>query len=353
MIRGRLMTAADLRHDGNIFNFLRVLLASLVIFSHGYVLTGNLDPSESALPFSVSRLAVLLFFTLSGFLVTNSLQLRGVRQFAVARGLRMLPGLWVMLVVSAIAVSVMFGPNAFGQIAGDTSVWRYIARNALLVGGNYSIDNVFAANPLPNVVNGSLWTIPREIQCYIALAIIGGTGLLGRRSLLLALFVAGIGFSLIVPVAALGPITALVPLAISFFAGVMLFLWRDKVWLSWPLAITALVLVALTPAGDLRALAAQLSLAYVALVLAMIVPAGLKRASARMSDYSFGIYIYAFPVQQAVIATGIGTTPASNMIAAFLLTLPLAALSWHLVEKPALALKGRAQAFRRKIPTAA
>jgi peptidoglycan/LPS O-acetylase OafA/YrhL len=73
------------------------------------------------------------------------------------------------------------------------------------------------------------------------------------------------------------------------------------------------------------------------------VPTAWKRFSKALPDYSFGIYIYGFPVQQAMIATGIGTNAASNMAATILCALPLAALSWHLVEKPALALMDRSQ----------
>lgn len=344
------MTAADVRHDGNIFNILRLVFASAVIFSHAYVLNGFPDPSEAALPFSISRFAVLLFFTLSGFLVTNSLQSRGVRQFGKARALRMLPGLWVMLLVTAAAATLGFGTLPVAALPGNASLWHYLARNGLLIGQHYSIDGVFAGNPLPFTVNGALWTIPREVQCYIVLALVGAIGLLSRRDVLLLLYLAGTAILMVLPNDVVPQLISLGPLLISFFAGVLLFLHRDRVFLSWPLAGLAIALVALVDAGAWRGLAAQLTAAYVALVIAILVPVALKRFSRRLPDYSFGIYIYGFPVQQAMIATGIGTTPGLNMVTTLLFVVPLAALSWHLVEKPALALKDRNRPPRPTAP---
>ncbi len=338
---GRSIEADDVRHNGNIFNILRLVFASAVIFSHAFVLNGFPDPSEAVLPFSISRLAVLLFFTLSGFLVSNSLQTRGVRQFAIARALRMLPGLWVMLLVTALVVCILFGALPLASLPGNASFWRYLGFNGLLIGRNYSIDGVFLANPIPALVNGALWTIPREVQCYVVLAIVGSVGLLQRRHFLLVAFLAGLVVHIVLPPDLVPALSALRPLAISFFAGVLLFVFREKVFLSWPLAMLVITLTAVTDAGPLRELAAQLSAAYVALVVAILVPTAWKRFSQSLPDYSFGIYIYGFPVQQAMIATGVGLTPGSNMLATLVCVVPLAALSWHFIEKPALALKPR------------
>ncbi len=105
-LASRPIGTADLRHDGNSFTALRWILASSVMISHGWDLTQNqrgLDPTVAILSFPISRLAVFLFFTLSGFLVIGSLVKRGVLAFLQARALRLLPGLWVMLLVVPIA----------------------------------------------------------------------------------------------------------------------------------------------------------------------------------------------------------------------------------------------------------
>jgi peptidoglycan/LPS O-acetylase OafA/YrhL len=192
---GRRFSDADLRHDANIFTLLRWLLASSVIFSHSFVLTGTgVDPSRALLPFPISRLAVLLFFSLSGFLVTGSLLKRGPREFAIARALRLLPGLWAMLFVTAALIALWF--------TGATKTpdfWLYVTRNAILLSNAFTIPHVFDANPLPNTVNGSLWTLRHEFRCYVGLAVVGALGLLSRRKLLLTLFVVAVGVHIVIP----------------------------------------------------------------------------------------------------------------------------------------------------------
>lgn len=335
----RTISAGDLRHDGNIFNIMRLVLASAVIWSHSYALLGkhDLDPSLELLPFPVSRLAVLLFFTLSGFLVVPGLLRRGSRSFAAARALRMLPGLWVMLIITSVIIFAAFStvpPQA------NPGWWSYIGRNLLVQGGGYFIDGAFAANPEPNVVNGSLWTISREVQCYVVLALLGSLGLLKNRRLILALWLAGIAVHMALPKDLVPFLTEPRWLAISFFAGVLISLWQDRLPISMPFAAALLIAAgALVPAGDVRALAVAIAAAYALITFGITAPAALKRLSARLPDYSYGIYIYAFPAQQIAIATDLGTTPAANMIVGFALCLPFAAASWYIIEKPALALK--------------
>lgn len=335
----RVITAADFRPDGNIFNVMRLVLASAVIWSHSFALFGvhDDDPSLDFLPFTISRLAVLLFFTLSGFLVVPGLIRRGARSFAVARALRMLPGLWVMLIVTSVVVLAVFTdvpPQA------NRGWWEYIGRNLLLQGGGYFIDGAFGGNFEPNLVNGSLWTISREVQCYIILAALGSLGLLRDRRVLLVLWVLGVAVHMLLPKDIIPFFTELRWLCVSFFAGVLMSMWNDQLPISAPLAAGLLLATsALLPNGDFRVLAVGLAGAYALITFGITAPAALKRLSGGMPDYSYGIYIYAFPAQQIAIAAGLGTTPYANMAMGFAIALPMAAASWHLIEKRALARK--------------
>ena len=317
------------------------------MFSHGWDLTQpqtGLDPSVAILTVPVSWLAVSLFFTLSGFLVTGSLAKRGVVEFAVARALRLLPGLWAMLVVVVVALWVLFGTTSFAAWLADPMTVRYVLRNGSLVGSEYFLRGIFDTLPVGGV-NGSLWTIPQEVHCYVVLALVGAVGLLARRHLVgLALAVFTV-LHLVVPIEIVPSLVEPRRLAFSFFLGVVAYLWRAELRLSWLLALigaVAGVAVAHAPVPVAVGQAAlQFGFGYLVLVAAFTVPGGLKTASARLPDYSYGIYIYAFPAQQLAMAFGYGTTPFTNIAGGLALTLPLAALSWHLIEKPALAFKPR------------
>lgn len=335
----------DLRTDGNIFTLLRWLLASTVMFSHGWDLTqsrAGLDPSVALLTMPVSRLAVFLFFSLSGFLVAGSLIKRGVAEFAWARALRMIPGLWVMLIVTTVGLGLAFSTLAPSEYFRDRSTWHYVLRNGLLLGGEYDLPGVFAGHPFP-VVNGSLWTIPQEVRCYIVLALLGAAGLMATRRWLLTGFVIAVAIHLVVPADIIPALENPRRLALSFFLGVLAYVCRDRLWLSWPVAILSAVLaltlahLAKGSAGGMASI--QIGLAYFVLVAAFRVPARMKRWSAAVPDYSYGIYIYAFPAQQTAIALTWAVTPIANILTGLAITLPVAALSWHLVEKPCLQAK--------------
>lgn len=337
------MVAADLRGDGNVFTIVRCVLALAVVFTHAWGLTASgHDPSLRVLPFPVSRLAVLLFFTLSGFLITGSFMRRGLGAFVAARLLRIGPGLWVMLVVTTLVLGAAFSTVAPAQFFTAANLGHYLVRNMLLIGsGSYELAGVFQSNPA-HEVNRSLWSIPLEVRCYIGVIVTGLIGLLTRRHL----FLAGLVALLAVDLTPIGRTLTIVPLALSFAAGMAMFLWRDRLYLSWPLALAAIAGGLVLPVGGVAQTVTQLAFAYAVVVAAILVPASWKRATARLPDYSYGIYIYAFPVQQAVVALGIGLTPATNIAWSVVVVFPLAALSWHFVEHPAL--KWNARRTRRR-----
>ncbi len=340
-LAARPLAPADLRADGNAFTALRWLLASAVMISHAWDLTQaqrGLDPSVALLGYPVSRLAVFLFFTLSGFLVAGSLFKRGVAEFLKARALRLLPGLWVMLLVVPLALWAGFGTGPLAALLSDPETHRFWWRNGLLMGGAYSLPGLFEAHRLPGVVNGSLWTIPHEVRCYLALAAALALGLALPRFRFTIVIVVGLVLALVLPVLP-EPVQSARGLFFSFFGGVLAWLWRERLLLSWPLAIALVAVAVLLPTAIPGRMAiAQIGFGYAAFVTAFAVPPLLKTASARMPDYSYGIYIYGFPLQQVAIALG-AATPLANLGAGFAMTLVAAALSWHLVEKPALALK--------------
>jgi peptidoglycan/LPS O-acetylase OafA/YrhL len=340
-LAGRAIAPGDLSHAGNGFTALRWILAATVMISHAWDITQfgrGLDPTVAVLSFPISRLAVFLFFTLSGFLVTGSLFKRGFGAFLWARVLRLVPGLWVMLLVVPLLLWAGFSTLRFGAFFGDPETWRFIGRNALLLGRAYTLPDLFPQHPLGNSVNGSLWTIPHEVRCYLVLA--GGAALgltVPRRRFTVLIGIGLAGLLLLPPL--VEPFESSRRLGFSFFIGVLAWLWRDRLRLSWPVGLAGAGLALALP-GDmaLKVPAMQLGCGYLMLVIAFAVPVALKTASARLPDYSYGIYIYAFPAQQAALALD-ASDPLANIALGLVFTLPLAALSWHLVEKPALAAK--------------
>lgn len=360
--RGPTKPDGRLAHDRNAFNLIRLVCATAVIFSHAHDLTLPTVWQDATVPWlsvPIATVAVYVFFVLSGFLVTMSYdRRRDPAAFIRARALRILPGLWVMLLVTVPVLGLLFSPLSFGDFLSAPGTSAYFVTNAILSSAFYlpavgTLPGVFEANPAPGVVNGSLWTVAIEIQCYAALLVAAMAGFILNRTRFLMLVALFIVLFLLFP-SGIFLLTGLVRrLALPFLFGAAAYVFRDRLPLSGTLAVAGLAIAISLPTGtitphlvqpalnlaELKTVAVQLAFGYAALVFAFRAPEAVTRFSAGLPDLSYGIYIYAFPVQQAIVASGLGTTPMSNLLLTLVVTVPLAALSWYLVEKPALKLK--------------
>lgn len=345
--RTRVTIADRAMGRNNNFNLLRFLAAGIVILSHAYPLSrgeGTPDPLERAIGQTFGYLAVNVFFVTSGFLVTKSLVERSLVSFIQARLLRIYPGLLVAVAFCAMVLGPLFTKLPRLEYLTDPGTYAFLLRNGLCIGRlQYDLPGVFTANPYPAAINGSLWTLPWELRMYASLVVIGAFGLLRRTgpvTLLagagMALYVFGEIFDL-----SLRPFLANTVRFVAFFyAGAACWLHRSRFILDQRLVLVVVAVCLLARGTPLFAVCFAPALVYLVFVLAYL-PGGWIRAFNRHGDYSYGVYIYAFPVQQAVAALWPGVTPAAMFWSASFVTVVLAALSWHFVEEPALRLKKR------------
>lgn len=237
----------------------------------------------------------------------------------------------------------------------DPDVYGYVWRNMALVRPQYGLPGVFRDLPLPHVINGSLWTLFYEVACYLGVLLVGLLGLLRRRGLMalaMAVFLLGCTVSFLPAIDTAMParLWAMRNLALPFAVGTAFYVWRDEVplgWLGLPVAFAAMLLL---NEVQLQRMGVTLFLCYAVFVLAYL-PGGPIHAYNRLGDYSYGIYIYAFPMQQLVMFLIAPLSPLQNMALAFPLTLVLAILSWHLVERPCLASRGRLADLLASLPS--
>jgi peptidoglycan/LPS O-acetylase OafA/YrhL len=328
----------------NALNAWRLGLALAVIVWHSWVLTGHHTP-----PFAIHQFAtqdfVDGFFAISGFLIPASwLGNPRLRNYAVARGLRILPGMWVCLIVTAfvvapIGVAIQGGSAAKLLMSGGPL--RFVVRNSTVAYVQPDVGGTPTGVPFPGMWNGSLWTLQYEVLLYIAVAVLGVVGLLGRRWLFPLAFVFLLTWSILDPSPFDGGTVAerTARLAVMFAAGGLMHRFRDMIPARWSLVGFGAVIVLLANLlPDYRVVAA-IPLAYVVIVSGALIHN--KRLNLR-TDLSYGTYIYACPIQQILIICGLGTLNVALFAAiSVIATLPFAAGSWFLVEKPAMKLKSR------------
>lgn len=345
------MSRPALTHDNN-FNLLRVLAAGLVIVSHGIELPTGLakrDWAHSLTGFTFSWYAVSMFFAISGYLVLGSWERQpSLVAFGRNRVLRIWPGLLVMLVISVVVLGLLFSPLPPVSFFTSSQTASYFLGSISVFLVKYELPGVFRDNPLP-AVNGSLWTLRFEVLCYSVLALLGTLGLLRSRtrgSTILALIAVSVAVVLVVPVAfgakrtlAISALYELGRLGLAFWLGAAVRHFRARVPLS--LAGVALLAAVAALAVDTSAFvpAASLALVYATFWIAFVPDGHALRAIRGFPDYSYGLYVYAFPIQQALVQLMPHSSLSALVLLSFAVTLPFAALSWHLVEKPALRLK--------------
>jgi peptidoglycan/LPS O-acetylase OafA/YrhL len=330
----------------NSFNALRLLAATLVIFAHGYELSGRSEPLATHVTggTTAGAVGVYMFFSMSGWLVTQSFASDPhLGRFLARRLLRILPA----FVVTLLAMVLLLGPVvtvlALPEYFSDRGTHRYFG-GLLVFPLQHTLPGVFTRNPLTDSVNGSLWTLAPELFCYLFVATLGSLALLGPRAALVSLVAAAAGAGWLQgssgppPVLLYMNVKLLFELMVFFVSGALLWFHRERLVFSW-LAVPVLA-ASLWAFGSMGygwwIVAAMLP--YATLSVALL-DTGTARFFDRVGDWSYGTYLWAFPIQQTLIWLYPSLPVVHYIAAAVALAWIFGALSWHLIEKHALRLK--------------
>lgn len=326
----------------NNFDFIRFFLAALVILGHSYdlMLKPELLSSLTNGQLSSGGLAVSCFFLLSGFLITKSwMQTPNLGKLLGKRVRRILPGFAVALLFCVFVVGPLSGV-AIGDYFRSRHTYAFLGM--ALGAGVTGLPGVFLNNPLAGNVNGSLWTIRIEFLCYLLVAALGVAGLARRRGVLTGLFALTLLLNALRSGGHLGGhwpflIEGLVGLMPLFLAGAVFYSWRDRIPYHPAVAATALTALALCCLAKTGMVFALPTCGAYLLFYAGFSPRGRMQNFGRRGDLSYGVYLYAFPIQQLLIEYGQNRlSPPLLFLMALPLASALAALSWRFVEKPFL-----------------
>jgi len=338
------------RHADNSFDTLRLFFAVLVIFSHSFALGRGSDDTEPLFvlthgQITFGNVSVWAFFVISGFLIAQSwTRSPNPLKFLKRRIARIYPGFIVAALLTALVVV---------PFAADPATRRPVAIGSFLLQTLrlqvFDVPPVFVHNAWPNALNGSLWSVPFEFWCYIGILLLGVTEILLRRWLVVVVFAAAIAWHLYLSITGWvpgGKILGLIfgfplfwAIVLPFFlAGSLFHLFGGAALLRRPLMIAALAILVASnfiPNGLMVTL--PICGAYLLLGLAYM-PLLRPLNLGRFGDFSYGTYLYAYPIQQMIVKYGGGTMAPWKL---FLLAAPLSvgvgALSWFLVERHFLA----------------
>jgi peptidoglycan/LPS O-acetylase OafA/YrhL len=337
----------------NSFSFLRIFLAAMVVFSHSHPLGGF--GSENFFGSSQENygiFAVYNFFILSGFLITRSyINSPSFGYFLWNRVLRIFPGFWACLTIAVLFFApIIYCTNhgnivEYFQIKIDNPL-SYIKENFFLEIKQYGIANLLKSTPYQTAFNGSLWTLIYEFKCYLLIGFIGSLGILRTGKKVIFYLFLFLWLIYVLDIGVPGAAKKIIPffsdiymlkLPMYFLAGSTYFLFMEKIVFKHKFFLVALGLTVISLQYNFYSLVAPLTLPYLLFSLAFKLP---LTNFDKYGDFSYGLYIYAFPVQQMAAFFKLNTTGFTSY---FIVTLSVstifAILSYHLVEKPFLKLK--------------
>lgn len=284
----------------NNFDGLRLISALLVLISHQFALSGRFEIRAIA-DHSFGNIGLLCFFSISGYLVSLSWERDSDPiRFLFRRFLRIVPGIVASYIITYVVLMIL------------------------------NIHN-FPYNPL-HAINGSLWTIPLEILCYLLLMLLG---IFSRQPATAFFFI-----MLITWLISGGQSTHL------YFAYFGLFFGAGALCKQYPKLVNFKFLVILCCVGIILTIKKQTILGLV-FFTPLIVSIGIQswfliNKLGYFGDLSYGFYLYAWPVQQLYIHyLGITTNYSLLLILSIITTLIMAYCSWHLIEKKCIHLKSR------------
>lgn len=324
------------------FDYLRIGLAVVIILFHApivcsgpsmiaWLLGGPLRP--------ITFFLVPSFFALSGFLIAGSLERNPLPTFFVLRALRIVPALAAEVFISGVVIGAIFTTLPLKEYFTSLGFWQYFENIVGLV--HFRLPGVFLDLPMPDNVNGQLWTIPFELDCYLMLGVLALVGIVQRPRLLFAFACA------IVLAITFWPLVDGLPhprnnaapgrmlITVTLF-GVWLYKARRSIPFSWPLFWATLAITVLMLETTDLIYVATLPLAYVTVFLGLLNPPRISLL--KSGDYSYALYLYSLPIQQSIVALfPWGREWILNFAFAISLSAVCAYVSWHYLEAPVLA----------------
>ena len=337
--------------EDNAFDAIRLLLATLVVFSHSFFLIANRLDSE---PLSLlthgqtnsGALAVYMFFAISGFLVTRSYLLTAnLPRYLAKRVARIVPGFWVATFVACVILAplVADAPSSFF----GAQKWPALIAQAMAL-RQVDVSGILSGNPV-HLIHGTLWTIKYEFDCYLGVALLGSLGLLAPRrawaayAVIMGALIAGRMGWIHLPTFDHGIQALLIsspdqwPYLFPFFvAGSAFYVYRDYVPKLLPLCFVAILLIVISSMSGGLYWVLLIGATYLVVYAALSASVKMEMFGRRV-DLSYGVYLYGWPVGQLVFyfsGQRIGSYPLFFLTMA--ITLMLAYASWLFVEHPAL-----------------
>lgn len=336
----------------NNFDLIRLISAFLVLVHHSSsILYGKpveFDPFHWLIGMNMGNLGVKVFFIISGFLIAKSWEhKKSIIDFALSRVLRIFPAAIVVVLLSTLLLGFI-STLSYKEFITHPTTLQYF-QNCSIYRVYHFLPGVFESNPISGV-NGSLWSLPYEFTCYLFIGIAGLIGLIKHKItsvICLGISLIGLIFftpeinKIVIPVLGID-FKTFYPHFLFFFSGMIYYQFRDKLKFNlWILVFALTLMIVARHLPFLSYSIKVITLPYLILFFAFkkkIKPTFLTK----QIDLSYGLYLYAFPIQQLIVYYFVNKLNLPTfIIISTITTLPFAYFSWRFIEKPMMSLKKR------------
>lgn len=318
----------------NNFDFLRFFAAFIVIYYHCFPLYYGANGTQDfyqrfTQDIGIGIIGVSIFFIISGYLITASwFNCPVVIDFCKKRILRIYPALIVVIILTTFFLAPMVTTLPLAEYFAKYKALLHYLFNSTLIFFYDSLPGVFESNPYPVAVNGSMWTLPIELCCYIFVLLIGFSGKINKITNIVLISLFSVLFYISNKID--------YQYFLLFFIGQAFYLYREKIVLNKFILIGCLTGIILSAKTPMTRGALIMLLPYIVFYFAYKFP--IFNNFSKYGDFSYGLYIYAFPVQQTLM-NYFKLSFYELFFYSSIITMFFAVLSWHLIEKNALKLK--------------
>jgi peptidoglycan/LPS O-acetylase OafA/YrhL len=320
----------------NSITFLRLLAACAVIYGHSYAVVPGFGGDWVVKLTNYAHaggVAVDFFFILSGYLVCGSILKRGAISYISARLLRMIPALWFFTIMMVFVIGPILTNQKINDYFSASQTWRYFINLSFLIETEWFLPGVFE-DQHNKAINGSIWSVVLEFRMYIYTLLFFMLGVLKNRIFFNFTFVTIIilVWSAKITLPGIQGSTDL-HVAFLFFTGCFIYKNQDYIFASPISILIGLTMAAITHNTP------NFQYAYTLLIVLLFIHVSFIKTFSwmdRIGDFSYGVYLWGWPVQQMVFKFNPNQTPIENCLISIAVCLIIGFFSWHLVEKRAL-----------------
>lgn len=331
---------ADSRNNN--FNIIRFVAAMMVVLGHMCHLVAV--EVNQLLGQAVSTIGVKIFFLISGYLIAQSfLNDSNIVRYCIRRFFRIIPGLAGVVLFAVFIIGPVFTILPIKDYFSHGTTWAYLKNIGLYI--QYFLPGVFEANPYPDAINGSLWTLPVEVMMYIALPIVfmmfsKKDKIVVATILAIVLESANVGIAKWLPDARLviygTDMVSALTIIPYFFVGIIFISPKLKKYLNLQLAIGVFCIAEMMNFSSIKSeIVVFFVLPYFVFSLAFVEKPKFVKCFSK-NDYSYGLYLYGFLIQQVIVKLLWDYQLSLNVyfIICAVITLIFGMLSWYLIERP-------------------